>query len=60
MAAGLVPTTGTPASARRLANPSGVCPPSCTITPTTPGPPRPDSDSAWYTSSTSSNVSGSK
>ncbi|SKZ92535.1 Uncharacterised protein [Mycobacteroides abscessus subsp. abscessus] len=56
IAAGLVPTIGTPAASRRSASPSGVCPPSWTITPATV----PDSDSAWYTSSTSSKVSGSK
>ena len=59
---GEVPTIGTPASLSRCASPSGVCPPSCTITPTTPGPPaaRPDESSACKTSSTSSKVSGSK
>ena len=30
-----VPTTGTPAAVSRAASPSGVCPPSCTITPAT-------------------------
>ncbi len=56
MAAALVPTTGTPAAVSRAASPSGVWPPSCTITPTTV----PDPCSAWITSSTSSKVSGSK
>ena len=59
---GEVPTIGTPAALSRWASPSGVCPPSCTITPTTPGPPAalPDESSEWNTSMTSSNVSGSK
>ena len=41
IASGGVPTIGTPASARRCANPSGVWPPSCTMTPTTPPVPCP-------------------
>ena len=59
---GEVPTIGMPAALSRRASPSGVCPPSWTMTPTTPGPPaaRPEPSSAWKTSSTSSNVSGSK
>ena len=60
MASGGVPTIGTPASASRCASPSGVWPPSCTITPMTPGPPSADWASARKTSSTSSKVSGSK
>ena len=39
MDSGEVPTIGTPASANRWAKPRGVCPPNCTTTPTTPGPP---------------------
>ena len=62
IASGGVPTIGTPAAKSRRAKPSGVWPPSCTITPTTPGPPAalPLASSACHTSSTSSNVSGSK
>ena len=56
MAAGLVPTIGTPASSKRCARPSGVWPPSWTMTPAS----GPASRSAWTTSSTSSSVSGSK
>ena len=56
IAAADVPTMGTPAAVSRSASPSGVCPPSCTITPATV----PDACSACTTSSTSSNVSGSK
>ena len=56
MASGEVPTTGTRAAARARASPSGVCPPSCTITPST----GPLACSARTTSSTSSKVSGSK
>ena len=56
IAAALVPTTGTPAAVSRCARPSGVWPPSCTITPATV----PDARSACTTSSTSSSVSGSK
>jgi hypothetical protein len=56
MASGLVPTIGTPAFSSARARPSGVCPPSCTITPAT----GPLACSACTTSSTSSRVSGSK
>ena len=56
MASGEVPTTGTLAASRARASPSGVCPPSCTITPAT----GPLACSARTTSSTSSRVSGSK
>ena len=56
IASGDVPTIGTPSALSALARPSGVCPPSCTMTPAI-GP-------AWLsactTSSTSSRVSGSK
>ena len=51
-----VPTMGTPAAARSRARPSGVWPPSCTMTPAT----GPAACSAATTSSTSSRVSGSK
>ena len=56
MASGLVPTIGTPSSLSACASPSGVCPPSCTMTPAT----GPAAISACTTSSTSSSVSGSK
>ena len=56
MAAGEVPTMGTPASSRPCASPSGVCPPSWQITPAI----GPAFDSACTISSTSSSVSGSK
>ena len=56
MACALVPTIGTPAAVSSAARPSGVCPPSCTITPAT----GPEACSACTTSSTSSRVSGSK
>ncbi len=56
IASALVPTIGTPAAVSARASPSGVCPPSCTITPAT----GPDACSAATTSSTSSSVSGSK
>lgn len=53
---GGVPTTGTPLSLSAWARPSGVWPPSWTMTPAI----GPASDSAWTISSTSSSVSGSK
>ena len=56
MASGEVPTTGTPSAASALASPSGVWPPSWTMTPAT----APLRCSACTTSSTSSSVSGSK
>ena len=56
MASGEVPTTGTPSAARARARPSGVWPPSWTMTPAT----GPVACSAATTSSTSSRVSGSK
>ena len=56
MASGLVPTIGTPSSLSACARPSGVWPPSCTMTPAI----GPACCSAWTTSRTSSRVSGSK
>ena len=56
IAAGEVPTIGTPASSSPCASPSGVCPPSWQMTPAI----GPASDSACTISSTSSSVSGSK